>query len=44
MFGRPPPDPVDGVASMTSAKLKSLPGKKIWIAPVILLAVALVLP
>jgi branched-chain amino acid transport system permease protein len=44
MFGSPPPDPVDGVASMTSAKLKSLPGKKIWIAPVILLAIALALP
>ena len=44
MFGKPPPDPVDGVASMTSAKIKSLPGRKIWIAPVAAFAIALVLP
>jgi branched-chain amino acid transport system permease protein len=44
MFGSPPPDPVDGVASMTSAKIKSLPGRKVWIAPIVLLAIALALP
>jgi branched-subunit amino acid ABC-type transport system permease component len=44
MFGKPPPDPVDGVASLTSAKIKSLRGRKIWIAPLVVFALALAIP
>jgi branched-chain amino acid transport system permease protein len=43
MFGKPPPDPIDGVASMTSARLK-LKGRQIWIVPLAAIAVALVVP
>jgi branched-chain amino acid transport system permease protein len=43
MFGKPPPDPVDGVASLTSARLK-LTGRKIWVVPLVAIAIALILP
>ncbi len=43
LFGKPPPDPVDGVASLTSAKLR-LKGRQIWIVPLAAIAIALILP
>lgn len=43
MFGRPPPDPVGGVASLTGAKLR-LGGRHRWAVPLGAIAVALVLP
>ena len=43
MFGKPPPDPIDGVASLTSARLK-LKGRKVWVVPLATIVVALVLP
>ncbi len=43
MFGKPPPDPIDGVASLTSARLK-LKGRNIWIVPLVTIVIALALP
>ena len=44
MFGKPPPDPIDGVASLTSARIKLPKGRKVWVAPLVAIAIALVLP
>ena len=44
MFGSPPPDPVDGVASMTSAQIKPPPGRKAWILPILVFILALAVP
>ena len=35
MFGKPPPDPVDGVASMTSAKTQAQGPARVWMVPVV---------
>lgn len=44
MFGKPPPDPMDGVASLTGAKLRLKGRKQTWTAPAVIIAIALVLP
>jgi branched-subunit amino acid ABC-type transport system permease component len=43
MFGKPPTDPMDGVASLTGAKLR-LHGRQTWIVPLATIAIAVVLP
>ncbi len=44
LFGSPPPDPIDGVGSLTGSRIKSLPGRKTVIVPLAILVLAIILP